>query len=135
MTQRASDRQPLESQRRVLLARMAATRAELSASSHVIDTTQQSSAHDRVRHPSTSLPTLYGSTGASIALALVGLAVLGPRRLVATAVRAGLVALIGRMTRDIVRQEFRPRQAWLDAPGAATSGPPAAASSIKSSVQ
>ncbi|WP_244130342.1 hypothetical protein [Burkholderia sp. BCC0044] len=134
MTQRASDRQSLELQRRVLLARMAATRAELSASSHVIDTTQQSSARVRARHPSASLPTLYGSTGISIAVALVGLAALGPRRLVATAVRAGLVALIGRMTRDIVRQAFGPRRAWLDAPGEATRGPPAAASSIESSV-
>ncbi|MCA8375775.1 hypothetical protein LGM80_20620 [Burkholderia multivorans] len=48
------------------------------------------------------LPSLGGSTGAAIAVVLAGFAVLGPRRLLATIVRAGLVSLIGRMARDVV---------------------------------
>ncbi|WP_249043944.1 hypothetical protein [Burkholderia diffusa] len=50
------------------------------------------------------LPTLGGSTGAAVAVALAGFVILGPRRLVTTAVRAGLVALIGQMTREIMQK-------------------------------
>ncbi|MCA8090378.1 hypothetical protein LGM65_05675 [Burkholderia anthina] len=103
MKRRTPDGSP-ESQRSVLLARMAATRAELSASNHVLELTRQPSARDRGSHPVVKLPALGGSTGVAIAVALAGLAVLGPRRLVTTAVRAGLVAMIGRMTRDIVQK-------------------------------
>ncbi|MBM2766594.1 hypothetical protein [Burkholderia anthina] len=103
MKRRTPDGSP-ESQRSVLLARMAATRAELSASNHVLELTRQPSARDRGGHPVVKLPALGGATGVAIAVALAGLAVLGPRRLVATAVRAGLAAMIGRMTRDIVQK-------------------------------
>ncbi|WP_230942148.1 hypothetical protein [Burkholderia cepacia] len=50
------------------------------------------------------LPTLGGSAVAAVAVALAGFVILGPRRIVTTAVRAGLVALIGRMTRDMVEK-------------------------------
>ncbi|QTD88439.1 hypothetical protein [Burkholderia anthina] len=105
MKRRTPDGSP-ESQRSVLLARMAATRAELSASNHVLELTRQPSARDRGGHPVVKLPALGGATGVAIAIAvtLAGLAVLGPRRLVTTAVRAGLAAMIGRMTRDIVQK-------------------------------
>lgn len=103
MKRRTPDGSP-ESQRSVLLARMAATRAELSASNHVLELTRQPSARDRGGHPVVKLPALGGATGVAIAVALAGLAVLGPRRLVTTAVRAGLAAMIGRMTRDIVQK-------------------------------
>ncbi|AXK65054.1 hypothetical protein [Burkholderia sp. IDO3] len=103
MKRRTPDGSP-ESQRSVLLARMAATRAELSASNHVLELTRQPSARDRGGHPVVRLPALGGATGVAIAVALAGLAVLGPRRLVTTAVRAGLAAMIGRMTRDIVQK-------------------------------
>ncbi|WP_258181333.1 hypothetical protein [Burkholderia multivorans] len=53
-------------------------------------------------HALIRLPSLGGSTGAAIAVALAGFAVLGPRRLLTTIVRAGLVSLIGRMARDVV---------------------------------
>ncbi|WP_175751972.1 hypothetical protein [Burkholderia anthina] len=107
MKRRTPDGSP-ESQRSILLARMAATRAELSASNHVLELTRQPSARDRGGHPVVKLPALGGSTGVAIAVAvavaLAGLAVLGPRRLVTTAVRAGLVAMIGRMTRDVAQK-------------------------------
>lgn len=102
MKRPASDASP-ESQRSVLLARMAATRAELAASNHVIELTRQPSARN-CAGPAMPLPALDGSAGVAIAVALAGLAVLGPRRLVTTAARAGLVAMIGRMMRDIVQK-------------------------------
>ncbi|WP_231752983.1 hypothetical protein [Burkholderia sp. TSV86] len=51
-----------------------------------------------------TLPNLGGSAGVAIAVALVGCVVLGPRRLVMTAARAGLAALVGRMARDAVQK-------------------------------
>ncbi|MPV61417.1 hypothetical protein CFB46_34620 [Burkholderia sp. HI2761] len=93
-----------ESMRRVLLARMAATRAELSASNQVVELTRRTRFGDVTEYPTMKLPTLDGSTGAAIAVALAGFVILGPRRLVTTAIQAGLVALIGRMTRDIVQK-------------------------------
>ncbi|UQP01473.1 hypothetical protein L0Z36_05955 [Burkholderia multivorans] len=101
MKARASADAP-ESQRRALLARMAATRAELSASNHVVGMTGRISGGSSARHALMRLPSLGGSTGAAIAVVLAGFAVLGPRRLLATIVRAGLVSLIGRMARDVV---------------------------------
>ncbi|WP_230973889.1 hypothetical protein [Burkholderia pseudomultivorans] len=53
-------------------------------------------------HAPMRLPSLGGSTGAAVAVVLAGVAVLGPRRLLTTVVRAGLVSLIGRMARDLV---------------------------------
>ncbi|KWF30939.1 hypothetical protein [Burkholderia pseudomultivorans] len=91
-----------ESQRRALLARMAATRAELSASNHVIEMTGRISSGGNAGHATTRLPSLGGSSGAAIAIVLAGFAVLGPRRLLTTIVRAGLASLIGRMARDVV---------------------------------
>ncbi|PRG11735.1 hypothetical protein C6Q21_08030 [Burkholderia multivorans] len=101
MKARASADAP-ESQRRALLARMAATRPELSASNHVVGMTGRISGGSGARHALMRLPSLGGSTGAAIAVVLAGFAVLGPRRLLATIVRAGLVSLIGRMARDVV---------------------------------
>ncbi|WP_254209549.1 hypothetical protein [Burkholderia multivorans] len=101
MKARASADAP-ESQRRALLARMAATRAELSASNHVVGMTGRISGGSSARHALMRLPSLGGSTGAAIAVVLAGFAVLGPRRLLATIVRAGLISLIGRMARDVV---------------------------------
>jgi hypothetical protein len=91
-----------ESRRRMLLARMAATRTELCASNHVIEMARQTSLAANTGHPLMKLPAIGGSTGAAIAVALAALVVMGPRRLVMTAVRAGLVGLIGRMVRDAV---------------------------------
>ncbi|WP_175969329.1 hypothetical protein [Burkholderia sp. BCC0322] len=103
MKSRIPDGSP-ESMRRVLLARMAATRAELSASNHVAEMTRRGRPGDIAEYPAVKLPTLGGSTGAAVAVALAGFVILGPRRLVTTAVRAGLVTLIGRMTRDIMQK-------------------------------
>lgn len=100
MKRRISDGSP-ESRRRVLLARMAATRAELSASNHVVETARRARSGDIADYPAMKLPTLGGS---AVAVALAGFVILGPRRIVTTAVRAGLVALIGRMTRDMVEK-------------------------------
>ncbi|MDS0857121.1 hypothetical protein NUV25_05335 [Burkholderia pseudomultivorans] len=91
-----------ETQRRALLARMAATRAELSASNHVIGMAGRISSGSNAVHAPLRLPSLGGSAGAAVAVVLAGVAVLGPRRLLTTIVRAGLVSLIGRMARDIV---------------------------------
>ncbi|MDF0506825.1 hypothetical protein POK33_39410 [Burkholderia cenocepacia] len=93
-----------ESMRRVLLARMAATRAELGASNHVVALTRRTGGGGIAGYPTMKLPTLGGSTRAAIAVALAGFVILGPRQVVTTAIRAGLVALIGRLTRDIVRK-------------------------------
>lgn len=90
-----------EAQRRALLARMAATRAELSASNHVIEMTGRISGGN-AGHASMRLPSVGGASGAAIAVVLAGFAVLGPRRLLTTIVRAGLVSLIGRIARDVV---------------------------------
>ncbi|KVU53595.1 hypothetical protein [Burkholderia cepacia] len=106
MKRRISDGSP-ESRRRVLLARMAATRAELSASNHVVETARRARSGDIADYPAMKLPTLGGSAVAAVAavaVALAGFVILGPRRIVTTAVRAGLVALIGRMTRDMVEK-------------------------------
>lgn len=97
------DRAP-ESRRRMLLAHMAATRAELYASNHVIEMTRQTSLTDNTGHSLMKLPAIGGSTGAAIAVALAGLVVMGPRRLIMTAVRAVVVGLIGRMVRDATHQ-------------------------------
>lgn len=90
---------------------MAATRAELAASNHVLEMTRQTSRGDDSVYPALKLPTLDGSAVAAIAVALAGFVILGPRRLVTTAARAGLAALIGRMTQDIVQKERAPPQA------------------------
>ncbi|WP_107313404.1 hypothetical protein [Burkholderia metallica] len=103
MKSRIPDGSP-ESRRRVLLARMAATRAELSASNHVVEMTRRARPGDIAVYPAMKLPTLGGSTGVAVAVALACLVILGPRRLVTTAVRTGLVTLIGRMTRDIMQK-------------------------------
>ena len=103
MKRRISDGSP-ESRRRVLLARMAATRAELSASNHVVETARRARSGDIADYPAMKLPTLGGSAVAAVAVALAGFVILGPRRIATTAVRAGLVALIGRMTRDMVEK-------------------------------
>ncbi|MGS0892156.1 hypothetical protein ACVBGC_06280 [Burkholderia stagnalis] len=76
----------------------------MSASNHVLEMTQQTARGDDAVHPALKLPTVGGSAVAAIAVALAGFVILGPRRLVTTAARAGLVALIGRMTRDIVQK-------------------------------
>lgn len=93
-----------ESRRRMLLARMAATRAELSASNHVIEMTRRTSLTANPGHPLMKLPAIGGSTGAAVAVALAALVVIGPRRLILTAVRAGLVGLLGRMVGDSMHQ-------------------------------
>ncbi|KVF78308.1 hypothetical protein QZM18_04425 [Burkholderia diffusa] len=103
MKRRIPDDSP-ESMRRVLLARMAATRAELSASNQVVEMTRRARSGDIAEYPVMRLPTLGGSTGAAVAVALAGFVILGPRRLVTTAVRTGLVALIGQMTREIMQK-------------------------------
>ncbi|KVE36422.1 hypothetical protein WS68_00330 [Burkholderia sp. TSV86] len=104
MKRRAAERSP-EAQRRVLLARMAATRTELSSSNRVIDMTRPISAGGNTAgYRAMTLPNLGGSAGVAIAVALVGCVVLGPRRLVMTAARAGLAALVGRMARDAVQK-------------------------------
>ncbi|NPT39388.1 hypothetical protein [Paraburkholderia xenovorans] len=93
-----------ESRRRMLLARMAATRAELYASNHVIEMTRLTSLTANIGYAPIKLPAIGGSTGAAIAVALAALVVMGPRRLVMTAVRAGLVGLLGRMVRDAMHR-------------------------------
>jgi hypothetical protein len=88
---------------RVLRARMAATRAELSAANHVVETTRQAW---RSRNPSAALiklPTLAGSSGLALALTLVGFVVVGPRKVLSTVIRVGTLGLITRAVRSAIR--------------------------------
>lgn len=102
-----------ESRRRVLLARMAATRAELCAANRVVETTRRAWGSGSGGQPVsvraalrtlTAFRTLAAPGGAALAVALVGIVAMGPRRLVVTAVRAGLAALVTRMVRDAVHR-------------------------------
>lgn len=92
-----------ESTRRVLLARMAATRAELAASNHVVDMARRGRSGDNSEPSEMKTPFLGVPSGVAVAVVLAGYLALGPRRLVTTALRAGLVAMIGRLTRAIVQ--------------------------------
>lgn len=87
----------------VVRARMAATRAELLASNHVVETTRQAW---RLKSPPidlVKLPTIAGSSGLALAVTLAGLVVLGPQKVLGTFVRVGTLGLLTRAVRNAIR--------------------------------
>ena len=86
---------------RSILARMAATRAELVATSHVSSVVSKSTAVARNRSPQKGPIFLQSPYAGLLAALLVGTAVLGPRRTIGTAVRMGLMPWITSSIRNL----------------------------------
>lgn len=89
---------------RSILARMAATRAELVATSHVSGVVSNSTSAARNRSPREGPVFLQSPYAGLLAGLLVGVVVLGPRRTIGTAVRIGLMPWITYSIKNLSRR-------------------------------
>jgi hypothetical protein len=93
-------REDMEAQATVL-ARMAATRAELSSANRLSNRGAGENRIARPVSPDAGPAILRTPNAALVAVLLVGFVILGPRQIMVTSFRAGLTAWITRTVRDL----------------------------------